>query len=119
MVPPETSKLGTPNCTNFGAKNAKGLYPMNVKTFFDNLIDVYVTHNYTPDRIWNVDGMVGAIVIASKGTRQVYIITPNKWEHVSVLNCINARGALFLTSIYSRVSNSKPTILTNVKVGYI
>jgi hypothetical protein len=34
---------------------AKGLCPLNVASFYENLTYLYSEHNYGPDQIWNVD----------------------------------------------------------------
>lgn len=56
-------------------------------------------HNYPPTEIWNANESSvqtscndDALVVASRGVRQVYIITPNEHEHLSVLSCINVAG---------------------------
>ena len=79
---------------------AKGLCEDNVRSFYENLQQLYDLHKYTPDKIWNCDETGaqagrngGAIVIARRGARRVQSIVPNQREWLSVLVCINASGS--------------------------
>jgi hypothetical protein len=76
---------------------AHALYQENVDSFYDNLVTLYSTHNYPPDRIWNCDKTGaqagregGGIVIAKRGSRFVHSIIPGQREWLSCLVCVNA-----------------------------
>ena len=78
---------------------AKGLCPENVATFYKTLQDLYDTHGYTPDRIWNCDESGaqagrngGGLVWAKKGCKSVHSLIPNNREWLTVLSCISASG---------------------------
>ena len=64
---------------------AKNLCLENVATFYHNLQEAYIEHQYDPSYIWNVDESGaqagrsgGGRVLAKMGTRNVHIIIPNK-----------------------------------------
>ena len=63
---------------------ARGLCEENVKSFYNNLQELYTLHDYLPERIWNCDESGtqagkngGGLVIARIGARQVHSIIPD------------------------------------------
>jgi hypothetical protein len=79
------------------AKRARSLCAENVKSFYDNLLCLYETHNYSPSHIWNCDesgvqaGRNGdAQVLAKTEARNVHQVLPDEREWFTVLTCINA-----------------------------
>jgi hypothetical protein len=78
---------------------ARGLCPMNVASFYQNLEKLYNEHKYDPHQIWNVDesgaqaGRNGpGRVLVQKGTRSVHSIIPDSKEWVTVLSSIIVVG---------------------------
>ena len=78
---------------------ARGLYPENVASFYSNLEQLYRTHRYGPENIWNCDESGaqasrngGGLVWARKGSQTVHSLMPNEREWITVLSCINASG---------------------------
>jgi len=70
-----------------------------VGTFYENLKYLYDTHNYASHHIWNCDESGaqarkdgGCCVLARKGSRAIYRITPDQRERITVLSFVNARG---------------------------
>jgi hypothetical protein len=78
---------------------ARDLCLDKVASFYRNLEELYKTHKYAPENIWNCDES-GAharrngsgLVWALRGSRIVHSLIPNEREWVTVLSCINASG---------------------------
>jgi hypothetical protein len=75
------------------------LCPGNVASFYRNLEQLYKTHRYAPQNIWNFDESGaqagrngGGLVWALRGSRTVHSLKPNEREWIKVLSCINANG---------------------------
>jgi hypothetical protein len=78
---------------------ARGLCPENVASFYANLQNLYMTHRYTAENIWNCDESGaqagrngGGLIWARKGSQTVYSLMPNEREWIIVLSCINTSG---------------------------
>ena len=76
---------------------ARGLCEENVKSFYDNLQEMYTLYDYPPERTWNCDELEthaskngGGLVIACIGVRQVHSIIPDQCEWLSILVSITA-----------------------------
>jgi hypothetical protein len=89
--------LRTSQGLEFG--RARGLCPENVASFYRNLEQLYKTHNYLPNNIWNYDESGarvgrngGGLVWAFRSSRIVHSLMPNECEWITVLSCINTSG---------------------------
>lgn len=85
LVEAETSRIDLRVSQALETARARGLCKENVRTFYENLQQLYDLHKYTPDRIWNCDesGVQagrngGAVVIARRGAHRVQSIVPNQ-----------------------------------------
>jgi len=78
---------------------ARTLCPDNIKSFYENLTQLYEKNTYRPQKIWKCNEFgaqagkdKGGYVLAKRGSRNFHMIVSEQREWLSVLACINAHG---------------------------